>query len=403
MTVTFTPPGGSETARRRSLGLAVAAAAGLVALGVFAILTRPGPESGELYFTTFRNQALYKADFSFSNGRPHFGAQHLVARLPRADGVTFESNGKALVGGQFSGNVEEVDPATGNVRQVPSGCPDAYLLALAPSGTTVYTAGIPGDLCAMPTNPLRPGHMIPLKGDDTQITDLAFDQTGQAFYTTGISAGPGNFGLIDLATGTTSRQLSGIVPGHGMAFDPYTKTLFLFGGDAIYQVDPLHPKTVLSTMTVPGVQFDNGTTDGKGHLYVASNFGQLVVVDYSVSGRIGDTRNTVTTVNLHANLDDVAPLVGPGVAPGSRRWIGWTASALGALLVLALIYRFAPRPRLTSQLPSWDLRRQETEARHRVARRRRAQQQEEKRQGQGRGQGGARSRGRPERPPSRGR
>ena len=376
MTVTFTPPGGTKKALDRALGLAVAAAVGLVALGVFAVLSRPGPESGALYFTTFRNQALYKADFSFSAGRPNFGAQHLVAKLPTADGVTFEPDGKALVGGQFSGNVQEIDPASGKITQVPSGCANAFLVALSPSGTTVYTAGLPADLCALPTDPLRPGTMIPLKGDDTQVTDLAFDQTGQAFYTTGTTGGTGNFGLLNVTTGTTTRQLSAIGPGHGIAFDPYTKTLFLFGGDTIYQVDPVHPQSVLSSRTVPGTQFDNGTTDGQGHLYVASNFGQLVVVDYHATGHVGDTRDVVTTVNLRNSLDDVAPLVGPGAAPGSRRWIAWVAEVLAVLIVLSLIYRFVPRPRLTSQLPSWDLRRRETEARRRSERRIRQQQKE---------------------------
>jgi hypothetical protein len=387
VTVVLAPAGGSKRTRRRALAVALAAAVALLGLGAYALVSRPGPEKGALYFTTYANQALYQVGFSFSGGRPQFGAERLVARLPAADGVTFEPDGDALVGGQGTGMVEEIEPSTGHVARISSGCPAAFLLALAPDGSTVYTAGLPAELCALPTDPLRPGHQILLHGDDTLVTDLAFDQSGQAFYTTGIVPGEGNFGLLDLSSGTTTRELSGIAAGHGIAFDPYSKTLFLFGGDSIFQIDPRHPQKVLSSMTVPGVQFDNGTTDGQGHLFVASNFGQLEVVDYHATDRLDAPGDVVTQVKLHSYLDDVAPLVGPGAAPGSRRWIIWAAVGLGALVLFALAIGFAPRLRFVSQLPSWDIRRQEDERRRRQARWRGTAEQG---RGPGQGSGGRR-------------
>jgi streptogramin lyase len=365
MTVTFGPHRAGPQVRKRLVILAVLAVAGLVGTAVFALLDQPGPEAGSLYFTTFRDQALYKVAFSFAGSRPHFGAKQLVAKLPYADGVTFEPDGDALVGGQNSGTVEEVDPRTGHVTKVPSGCPSAFLVALAPSGATAYTAGLPGPLCAMATDPLRPGHQVALHGDDTTITDVAFDQQGAAFYTSA-----GNFGVLDLATGTTTRELTGLAAAHGITFDPSTKTLFLLGGDSIVQVDAAHPQTVLSSMTVPDVQFDNGTTDGHGHLFVASNFGQLVVVDYRLTGRLGTQRDVFSQVQLQRDLDDVAPLVGPGAPPAARYWIPWAFAGFGAVLVVSAGVLLLDGISVTSRLPSWDLRRQEAERRHRTARRR---------------------------------
>ena len=360
------------TGRRRRLAIVAAAvgAVGLVAVGAVALATRGSGESGDLYFTTYQHTALYKVAFTFRSGRPQFGAQQLVTTLPGADGVVFEPDGHAVVGGQNLGTVAEVDPATGEHRSVASGCPGAFLLAVDPATSDVFTAGLPGPLCVMPVDPLRPGVPVPVHGDDAAITSVAFDGGGHAFYTTGGSFGPGNFGSIDAATGATTRFLTDIAAGHGMTYDAFTGTLYLFGGQSIMQIDPRHPQQVLSSMSVPGVQFDQGTTDGQGHLFAASNFGQLVVVDDRLSGRLGNPRNQVTMVHLHANLDDIAPLVGPGAATGTgRTWLGPSAALLGALVLVALALGFVPPPGSRPRLPSWDIRRREAERREAARRR----------------------------------
>ena len=369
MTIAFDPASPSRRGRDVALGLALLSVLGLLGVIVLSFVNKPKPESGNLYFTTFSHQALYAVAFDYSGAHPTFGARRIVARLPGADGVGFEPDGKAVIGSQSS-DVLEVDTGSGTVTKVASGCPAAFHIELAPSGQTVYTAGLPGELCALPTDPLGPGRPITLHGDDTEVTSVAFDQSGRCWYTTGDIPGSGNFGVLDLTTGTTTRKLSGLPNAHGMTFDPYTKTLFVFGGTGIIQIDPRNPQKVVSSMTVPGVQLDNGTTDGRGHLFVASNYGQIVVVDVRVSGVLGDTRNVVTDVHLENDLDDVAPLVGPGAAsPAVSHFVEYGAVGFGILLALALLYRYAPTARLVSRLPAWDIRRQELEARRRNARR----------------------------------
>jgi hypothetical protein len=351
--------------------VALACAIGLVVLVGVTLATRGGGASGELYFTTYTHTALYKVGYRFDGGTPRFGRQVLVAKLPAADGVGFEPDGTAMVGGQATGTVLAVDPGSGGFTSVPSGCPGSFLLALDPLGDTVYTAGDPGALCKLPTDPLRPGAPVRLHGDDVTITGVAFDGSGQAFYTTGPPDGAGNFGTLDVATGTTSRALTQIAAGHGMTYDRVTGTLYLFGGGTLMQVDPANPHRVLSTMTIPGLQIDQGTTDGNGHLFAASNYGQLVVVDDLASGRLGDPRNKVTVVPLHPDLDDIAPLTGPGAAATPAHTGTLIAAAslavvgLGALWVF-LGLGFGRRQRL----PSWDRRRKEEEQRSRPARRR---------------------------------
>ena len=67
-----------------------------------------------------------------------------------------------------------------------------------------------------------------------------------------------------------------------------------------------------------GLRFDQGTVDGRGHLFAADNGGKLIFIDYSATRRIGDERNRVETRFLDPGLDDLAPLTGPGAKPGAK-------------------------------------------------------------------------------------
>ena len=78
--------------------------------------------------------------------------------------------------------------------------------------------------------------------------------------------------------------------------------------------------------------FDQGTVDGEGHLFAASNTGHLLFVDYSDSVLVGDSENFATIPFLHVALDDVAPLVGPGTTIPEPSGIVLSLLALGGLL-----------------------------------------------------------------------
>ncbi len=350
--------------RLARLGLALAAAGvvGLVAVGVSAAAPPSPVETGVLSYTTFSPPALYRVRFHLDGSHLRLGRSALVARLPGADGVVFGPGGDAFVGAQARGTIEIVDPSTGHFTVVPAGGPDAFHMTLSPSGRTIWTAGQPGPLSDVPIDPPRPGAVHQVTGSTTQITAIAFDQQGQAFYTNGLDAGPGDFGEIDLHTFVTRVELPNVAFGRGVGYDPYTGTLYLCGGSTIAQVDPAHPTRVLSTLHVPGMVFDQGTSDGRGHLFMASNTGQLVVVGFGRSGRLTGPGSTLIVANLHVALDDVAPLVGPGAAPaGSSSWrtpvivglVVWEGLLAATAIVVQLARKYQRRP----SLPAWDLRR----------------------------------------------
>ena len=134
---------------------------------------------------------------------------------------------------------------------------------------------------------------------------------------------------------------------HGGAYDPYSKTIFVFGGARIVQIKPYYSMKndtlrfdsakVVATIdlrkyffletfanmpkprtkdggTWVGWRLDQGTTDGLGHLFVASNTGHMVFVDFAANPNKLINDNVLVHVQyVDTYLDDLAPLSGVGV------------------------------------------------------------------------------------------
>ncbi len=299
----------------------------IVSLGglalAFALSTPAGATatSGELYFTTFAGGAnVHKVSFSY-NGVSSFtlGTPATVASTPGADGIVFAPNGDLLVGGQGN-SVNMVNPTTGAFTTVNAGGINSYHIMLDPNGKQAWTSGIPGTPATIPLVPsFANGTAHPLTfatGAPAYIDTIAWDSHGDAFYTSCGAAGFGTFGKIDLTTFVVTPEITGLPAAHGMTFDPFTGDLILYGDDHISQINPSTPTVLVSDFTNPfGVTFDQGTVDGKGNIYAATNNGYLVFMDYSGSGLVGSPTNFVSSPFLAGALDDVAPLVGAGSNP----------------------------------------------------------------------------------------
>ncbi len=345
----------------------------LLAVGGAVALARAGPNtvvpqvsggSGDLYFTTFHPPTVEHVLFSYLHGRLALGKPSLVTHPPGADGILFATDGRILVGGQNSGDVFSINPADESVTTLPSGVNGSFHLALSPDGRVVYTSGEPGPLAAVPLDPPGAGNAVALHGDDSLVTGMAFAPNGQAIYTSSPPSGIGDVGILDLRTGTTHRLLSG-VGAHGVFYDPETQSYLVVGGDTVLQLPVSDPGRVVSELIVRGAEFDQGSATGRGQLLLASNDGTLVLVDYSGTKRVGDTSNPVIQRRLVPNLDDVAPLVGPGgrpVATSAHVWrtVGAAALAAAGVLLAGFLavsaWRRLRRP--GHRLPRWDRRRQ---------------------------------------------
>ncbi len=274
----------------------------------------PGPTSasivsGDLFFTTFAGGTnVRRTTFSY-DGVSTFslGGAVSVGQTVGADGIAGnpQNSDLLLVGGQGR-RINTISKSTGTAVPYVSPVP-VFHLEVADS-TTVYGSGIPGSLVRHTINPdgsLSAGTTITLGGIDTTITQLISTPSG-FFYT----AGGGAFGTLTFSgnSATTFRLRSGLQAAHGGVYDPFTGNIILGGGNHITQLS-LAGNTVADL--VIGGSFDQGTVDGAGHLYWASNSGSLLFVDYAATGLVNSP--TFTNVQFLASaLDDVAPLVGAG-------------------------------------------------------------------------------------------
>jgi len=229
-----------------------------------------------------------------------------------ADGIIFDANGNLLVGSQGA-SVFQYTGTGAPITAKNSGVSASYHLTLDPNGDKVYTSPFGGPLSVMPLTPgLQDGTAHAILGDDRGVTQIAFAGNGNVFYVNGQPNGGGNVGLIDLNTYTTTQLFAGLTPAHGMVYDPFTGLMTMFGAGQVGTIDQLGGG--LKTHATGVCDFDQGAVDGYGHALIAGCNG-ITFIDYSATGDITSAANFQIYTGGFANIDDVAPLVGPGSAP----------------------------------------------------------------------------------------
>ncbi|GEM_PF-1268988 len=278
------------------------------------------PTKGDLYFTcSSGSNKVNKIAFDFDGTTLVMGTLINIAQTQGADGLIFTPDNELLIGGQDD-IIFKVNPVTGATVSHNAGGSAAFHLALDPSKTAAWasdwTANKPGSLARIPLNPFADGVIVPVQGDNLHITSLAFQDADHAFYTSSTDdAGVGDFGTIDMKTFTTHRLLSKLPGAHGMAYDTFSGTILLFGGIQVVQIDPATGAQVDSRY-FNGSKFDQGTTDGKGHMFIADGeTGEVLFMDYSATKKIGDKSNFTAHPFVANKIDDVAPLSGLGSNP----------------------------------------------------------------------------------------
>ena len=154
-------------------------------------------------------------------------------------------------------------------------------------------------------------------GTSQDVRGLIFDPVNGKWYygTADDGSTAGTFGTVTFGPGNTATltQLLSNVPAHGLTFDPFTNDIIFSSGNMIDQFDPTSGMIVSTFTGLAGDAYDQSAADGHGHLFVASNNGNLVGLDYDSTGLIGTGSSAEKF--LAANLDDIAPLSGAGATP----------------------------------------------------------------------------------------
>jgi len=294
--------------------------------------------TGTLYYTTFGGGPnVFKINYNFNGTTFVLSGNTNIATTSGADGILFAPDKNLIIAGQ---NVNAPSPqlheitATGlAVTNVTAGTPGtnmgSYHLALSGTGSSatlynMWNGGGTGPTSISATtlsggglssNGVNYAVSCAVAGCSTDVRGVILDPSNGKFYygTTADGSISGEFGTVAFNDVTHTAVLTVLktgVPAHGLSFDPFTGDIIINSGTMVEQVDA--SGNLISSLTVAGQQFDQASVDGNGHLFVASNSGNLLFVDYDKSGKIGDVTNFTSDPFLAASLDDIAPLSGAG-------------------------------------------------------------------------------------------
>jgi len=318
--------------RSEKLGVSVLLAGlALSAVGITPVV-RADDTSGDISYTTFSGtDRVFKRSYSFIGGTLTYGPQITISSLTDtplagADGLIFDpTNTSFLVIGGQNQDFYRLSATTphGVVQDSGDASPalsaSIFHVVADFSGTSAWGSDIPGTHLvniALTGSGFGASSVSPLiSGGDTSITGLAFDGSGTAYYTNAGAGGTGDFGTIIPSTGVTTKLRSAVPAAHGIQFDSFTGDLILFGDSHITQLAPGGATVSDLDLSAAGVVLDQGTVDGKGHLFVASNTGgKMLFLDYSGTSLVGAGTNflDINSTAFPASLDDVAPLSGKG-------------------------------------------------------------------------------------------
>jgi len=332
--------------------------AALTALGSFALLgsSISTPTSGVLYYTLITGHPdVMQVSYSY-DAMGHFvlGTPTGVADAsPSADGLIFAPNGDLLVGGQHSDQVYQYTTGGAYVASPSTDAtsPEAsFHLFYDSTRNAVFTSDTydgfgTGALSVLPFDGagiLQTGTKYSVGGDDHGVTSLVDAGSYGWFYIKddGNPNGKGNFGSVDLSSLssiTTTRLYSSVNSAHSMTWDAFTNRITMFGGGYVGTWDPSNPTAGPVESSQITCDFDQGAVDGQGHALIAG-CNQITFIDYSATGDITSSLNFVSVVGGFNQIDDVAPLSGPGSHTGTPEPQAVTL-ALGGLLMLAGLRR----------------------------------------------------------------
>lgn len=270
--------------------------------------------NGTLYYTLWccGGTNVYSVSFNYDQTThvASLGPATGIAAVSGADGIIFAPNGNLLIGGQGNPVVHEITTAGAFVKDYGTAGSQSYHLALNPNGQYAYTSNFQGPLSVIDLNANTASLHSIIGSNYNGLTQVAFAPNGNVFYVDGNPNGGGTVGFLNLTTYAASPLFgnAGITSAHGLIYDPYTNLMTLFGAGYVGTF------TTVGTNLMQGgpfnCDFDQGAVDGHGHALVAG-CGSITFLDYSGSHDITHP-DYYTAFGGFGNIDDVAPLVGPG-------------------------------------------------------------------------------------------
>jgi len=135
--------------------------------------------------------------------------------------------------------------------------------------------------------PLTEAMSVPLQGVEGRIDHLAADITGKRVFIAAL--GNNSIEVVDLASGTRTKSISGFSEPQGICYDPESDRLFIAcGGDGNCKV--LDGQTFKTIATIPlGEDADNVRYDSNSHrVFIGHGRGALAIFDAKTGARLDE-------------------------------------------------------------------------------------------------------------------
>jgi hypothetical protein len=280
------------------------------------------PHYFQFYYTTVQPSRadhggtvanVWRGRYSLVRGRIRLDAPQPVGYVPNATGIIALPDGRLMVGA-FGRRLIILDPVTGRVGSI--WAPQkAARVVVDPTGRILWAIGESGSLMRILIAARQHAKAYLLRGPDKQITDIAFDRSGNAFYT----AVGGDFGKVDLTRFVTQRLYQRLPSADTVIFDRYSGDLILTGDNRMTQVDPRTVKIVSNVDVTSAIArtapdhardralCDQASTNERGTLIVACHRA-LVIIRLRRERQSRAAATSSAVLWLRDNLDDIAPL-----------------------------------------------------------------------------------------------
>lgn len=333
----------------RILKVLAVAAFGLASAGSWAT-----PVTADIFYTTYtavsgtgitgtHTYRVWSSTLSYDGASTlSISTPYGISSTTGADGIAQnpQNSDLLIVGGQGV-YVHSVSKSTGAYTSIVGGSGVSPFHLEVDTATHGFTTGIPGSnigqFSVAASGALTAGTPLTPTSGSGPVTQIIDTPSGY-YYTNAGTSGTGSFGSIAFSGSTyaTTTLRTGLTAAHGGVYDPYSGDIILFGDNHITQID-IGTAATVADLTVTGADFDQGTVDGAGHIFVANNNGKFTFVDYSASPSSIGGYTFIASPFLISTLDDVAPLVGSGStttavpAPGGLALLGLGLFVLGVV------------------------------------------------------------------------
>ncbi|HLP42194.1 MAG TPA: hypothetical protein VK465_11845 [Fibrobacteria bacterium] len=236
-----------------------------------------------------------------------------------AYGLVHSWDSTLIVAGRHKGELYRVKPGDMAHEIQKNTWDNPEHIYVDPSLKSAWVTDNRGALHQLPLDPFGKAVAARVTGTENGINTIAFKDADVAWYTRRTQSRTTHIGELDPKAMTTRRRLT--IPSlvNDSHYDPFTHHVLFCGDKTIWQYDPVVNAIISQREFKHVTELYSCVIDGEGRVILSSWDGDVFFIDYSGTGRVGDSTNFSDTTRLVEGMYFISPLIGPGSPPRINR------------------------------------------------------------------------------------